>query len=103
MNIDNIVKQSDQVVARNIEGEMIIIPLTAGVGNLDEELYSLNEIGQVIWEKLDANKTLESIIQELAQEYSEPVETTRKDVLGFVDELASRRIVITQQARELQN
>ena len=31
-------KPSDNVVAREIEGELIIVPLTAGIGNLEDEL-----------------------------------------------------------------
>jgi len=96
VNIDDVIRKSDQVVARMIEGEMIIIPLTVDIGDTDEELYSLNTIGQAIWEKLDGNKTLMAIAQELSQEYSEPVESIQKDVLGFIDELANRRIVIPQ-------
>jgi hypothetical protein len=30
---------SDEIVAREIEGELIIVPLTAGIGNLEDELY----------------------------------------------------------------
>ena len=40
---------SDDVVAREIEGEIIIVPLVAGIGDADDELYTLNETGHAIW------------------------------------------------------
>jgi hypothetical protein len=94
MKLDDVVKKSDQVVTRMIEGDMVIIPLTADIGEHDEELYTLNKIGQVIWEKLDGNMSLMAIAHELAQEYSEPIQSIQKDVLGFIDELANRKIVL---------
>ena len=36
---------SEDVVAREIEGEFIIVPLAAGIGDMEDELYSLNESG----------------------------------------------------------
>jgi len=37
---------SEDVVAREIEGELIIVPLAAGIGDLEDELYTLNETGK---------------------------------------------------------
>ena len=31
----------------------VIVPLTAGVGDLEDELYSLNESGKDVWRLLD--------------------------------------------------
>jgi hypothetical protein len=50
---------SEDVVAREIEGDMIIVPLVAGIGDADDELYTLNETGKAIWKKLDGQKSLE--------------------------------------------
>ena len=49
---------SEDIVAREIEGEIIIVPLVAGIGDADDELYTLNETGQAIWQKLDGQRTL---------------------------------------------
>jgi hypothetical protein len=92
---------SGDVVSRVIEGEMIIVPITAGVGNMDDQLFSVNETGKIIWEKLDGKTSLTQIVKSLAEQYGTPPEEMEKDVCGFVGELISRKMVI--DARTSQN
>jgi len=87
---------SENIVAREIEGDMIIVPLVAGIGDTDDELYSLNETGKAIWKKLDGRKSLEKISEELSEEFSSAAEEIQADVLGFVDEMVRRRILIVK-------
>ena len=49
---------SDGVVAREIEGEVVIVPLKAGIGDLEDELYSLNETGRGVWRLLNGGGLL---------------------------------------------
>ncbi len=83
---------SEDIVAREIEGEVIIVPLAAGIGDMEDELYTLNETGQAIWKLLDGTKTLGEVAADLSEEFegAEIVE----DVLGFVNELVRRRILV---------
>jgi len=48
---DEIYKLSENVVARDVHGEFLIIPVSSGVGESDEELFSLNEFGRAIWDE----------------------------------------------------
>ena len=85
---------SDDVVAREIEGEIIMVPLVAGFGDLEDELFSLNETGKAIWEKLDGRRSLNEVIGELAAEYQAEPSEIETDVLGLVEELVRRKILI---------
>jgi hypothetical protein len=96
MMLDEVFIPSQDVVARNIEGEIIIIPLVAGIGDIDDELYTLNKTGRAIWEKLDGKKSVQRIADELAVLYQTPVETIREDVVGLIKEMARRRIIVPQ-------
>jgi hypothetical protein len=49
VRLDTICAPSDDVVAREIEGDIMIVPLVAGIGDADDELYTLNETGRAIW------------------------------------------------------
>jgi hypothetical protein len=93
IGLDDVFSPSKDVVARKIEGEMIIIPLTAGIGDLEDDLYTLNETGQAVWEKLDGKKDVGTIVKELSKEYGAPSDVIKKDVMGILSELARRRIV----------
>ncbi|MBM4329145.1 MAG: PqqD family protein [Deltaproteobacteria bacterium] len=92
VSLEKIYAPSDDIVAREIEGEIIIVPLTAGIGNIDDELFTLNETGRAVWKLLDGKKSLRQVTEELSEAY-EGAEIDQ-DVLGFVSELAKRRILV---------
>ena len=85
---------SEDVVAREIEGEIVIIPLVSDIGDIEDELYTLNETGRAVWHKLDGARPLRRVAAELAEEYEAPIEDIERDVLGLVRELVSRRMVV---------
>ncbi len=85
---------SEDVVAREIEGEFIIVPLTDGIGDMEDELYSMNETGLAIWKCLDGITTLGSIVQKLSDQYDAPEGEIERDVIGLMAELVKRKIVI---------
>lgn len=93
VTMNTICNASEDIVAREIEGDMIIVPLVAGIGDADDELYTLNETGRAIWKKLDGVKSLEQIATELEKEFSAPADEIQKDVLGFASEMVTRRIL----------
>ena len=89
---DKMYVPSEDIVAREIEGEVIIVPLVAGIGDMEDELYTLNETGQAVWKLLDGTKTLREVAQELSEEFEG--EEIVQDVLGFVTELVRRRMLV---------
>ena len=42
VSLDDVYTLSQDVVAREIEGELIIVPLISGIGDIDDALYTLN-------------------------------------------------------------
>lgn len=85
---------SKDVVARDIQGEFIIIPITSGIGDMEDEIFTLNETGRAIWERMDGKRRLEEVAEDLAKEFDGPTEEIKKDVLGITEELAKRRMVV---------
>lgn len=84
---------SDDIVAREIEGELIIVPLVSGIGDLDDELFTLNDCGKAIWKLLDGKRTLSEVTSLLSQEYEATPGEIEQDVLGLVQELVQRRML----------
>jgi hypothetical protein len=93
-DLDTAPRPSPDIVARDIEGEIIIVPLVAGIGDMEDELYSLNETGRAVWDRLDGRRTLGQVVKELAGEYDAAEDVLRADVLGLVDELLKRKILV---------
>jgi hypothetical protein len=94
VTLDTICSPSDNIVAREIEGDVIIIPITAGIGDADDELYTLNETGQAIWRQLDGMLTLGAVVEALAKEYGSLSDELSVDVLGFAGEMVRRGILV---------
>lgn len=94
VSMDAIYRRSDDVVARDISGELMIVPLVAGIGNMEDELYSMNASGRAIWDRLDGQVSLQQVSDVLAGEFGVPVAKMAHDVSGFVEELVSRGIVV---------
>lgn len=92
----DVCRPSDDVVARVIEGEIIIVPLVAGIGDAEDELYTLNETGKAIWDKLDGRRTLADVVAELTPEFSAENGAIERDVLGLVGELVERRMLVAE-------
>ncbi len=85
---------SEDIVARVIEGELILVPLVAGVGGEEDELLSFNETGRSVWQLLDGRRDLRSIASELAARYDAAPELVERDVLGLAGELLRRRMIV---------
>ncbi len=92
--LDLIYVPSEDVVARIIEDELIIVPLVAGVGDADEELYTMNETGKAIWMRLDGKKTLREVAADLSNEFIAIPEVIEKDIIGLIEELSNRKMVV---------
>ncbi|NMB79965.1 MAG: PqqD family protein [Methanomicrobiales archaeon] len=91
---DSIIQRSGDVVSREIMGELIIVPLVSGIGDMEDEIYTLNETGRAIWERLDGQQNIGDIATSLAGEYDAPDGEIERDVQGIVTELLRRRMVI---------
>lgn len=92
--LETVCLPSEDVVAREIEGEMILVPLVAGIGDADDELYTLNDTGKAIWKALDGQRTLAQVAELLLGEFEASPEAIREDVLGFAGEMARRRMFV---------
>lgn len=97
VNLDERYLPSQDVVAREIEGELIIVPLAAGMGDSGDELYTLNETGRAIWSRLDGKRSLAAVAQELAEEYDADAGEIQADVLGLATELLRRKMLVAAE------
>jgi hypothetical protein len=85
---------SDDVVFREVEGELIIIPLTSETVDREGSVFTFNETGRAIWDRLDGQCTLGEIVEELSSEFESPAREIERDVIGLVTELLKRKMVV---------
>jgi len=95
VTIDSAYLPSEDVVARDIEGEFILVPLASGIGDMEDEIYTLNETGRAIWERLDGKRSLREVAEALKTEFevAQP-EEIENDIAGLVGVLFQRKMVV---------
>jgi hypothetical protein len=78
--------RSQAVIAREVAGETLIIPVRDRVGDLPS-IYSLNSTASLIWKLLESSRTLTQLAMAFAQEYEVEPEMVREDVADFLNEM----------------
>lgn len=94
VKLSAIYKPSEELVARQVQGEFIIIPITSGVGSLENDIFTLNETGRAVWDRLDGKRSLEEVVKDLSSDFSDPPGKIKKDVLGLAEELLKRKMLV---------
>jgi len=80
------------IVARNIAGEVILVPIRNNVGDLDS-IYTLNETAAFVWERLDGVRTLAEVVAALVAEYEVEPAQAGQDVLALIAQLESVKAI----------
>ena len=94
VNLKNTYALSENIVARDIQGELIIVPIASGIGDSEDEIFTLNKTGRLIWDRMNGKKSLKDITQELVAEFEGSEEEITKDVLGLTEELLKRKMIV---------
>jgi len=79
---------SPDVVFRDLEGEAVILDLASG------RYFGLNAVGTRIWTLLEAGTPIDRIVEAIAGEYEADAQQIARDVIGLVDELTSRGLIV---------
>jgi hypothetical protein len=83
------IARSKDVAARSLEGEMMIMSAH------NSTLFSLNDVGTVIWEAADGQTSLEEIVErKVGAEFDVELGEALKDAENFVRELAAHGILL---------
>jgi hypothetical protein len=84
--------KSEDIVMRNVGGEMILVPIRANVGDLDS-VYTLSAVAARVWTLLDGSRTLDAIAEQLATEYDVAADIARTDLAELMESLESSALV----------
>ena len=68
--------------------------LFRSVGDAEEAIFSLNNFGKAIWDKLDGKRSLKEIAGILSAEFEAAPSEIENDCLGFAQELLQRKMIV---------
>ena len=84
-------KEKD-LVTRDIAGENIIVPIKGHVGDL-EGIFTLNEVGAMIWQLMDGQTTGRQLAEAVRDEYNVEATEAEKDVVDFLRSLEDAGLI----------
>jgi hypothetical protein len=86
--------RNEEVVSRKIEGELIIVPIRSGVGDLNS-LYTLNPVGSLLWDFMTEGHTVGEMVQRVCDEFEVTKSQARQDIEMFLDSLLEEKLVLS--------
>ena len=90
--MDSCFAKDTRIVTRCIAGETVIVPIRHDTANLDS-IYTLNEIGTVIWNLLDQQASFDQMVQSIAGEYEVSTEQAAEDIDDFLQKLQAAELI----------
>jgi hypothetical protein len=91
MNSEAFVR-SRSVVAREVAGETLIVPIRGKVGDL-ASIYTFNGTGSLIWKLLESPKTVADLVAAVSREFEIDPVVAEQDLAGFVNEMKAVGLV----------
>ncbi|MEK7449984.1 MAG: PqqD family protein [Planctomycetota bacterium] len=86
--LNKVVRKNESIAYRIIEGEALL------VSPADNLIYPLNPVATRIWELLDNKRETHQIISIVSEEFDALPATIQNDTVSFIDELASKGLVV---------
>ena len=86
ITLANTFSPSKDAVFRDLDGEAVILHLGSGT------YFGLNAVGPRIWQLMEQDGRLTSVLDELRVEYDAPPEVLERDLLDLVERLVEARL-----------
>ncbi len=83
-------------VTREIAGETIIVPIRSHAKDLDA-IYTLNEMGTLIWNLIDGHTSMGQIVNAVCEAYEVSKEEAEKDAAEFLESLHAALLIHPSQ------
>jgi Coenzyme PQQ synthesis protein D (PqqD) len=84
--------QNKEVVARQIEGETVIVPIRRGVGDMNS-VYTLNPVGTVLWHFMAKSHSVPEMVERICDKFEVTPQQALGDVEGFVSSLLEENLI----------
>ena len=84
---------SDEVVAREVGGEMVLLDLASG------QYFGLDTVGGRIWELLSARPhTLSELCDHIEAEFDAPRDQIENDLMALAKDMTAQELIVAQAA-----
>ena len=95
MNLKSVPVRSEKIVTRKTGNECVLVPVTNNIADMTS-VYTLNETGAFIWERIDGRNNIEELINAVVNKYDTDISTATGDVFSFIDNMRNYLIIEDQ-------
>ena len=93
MQLSDTFTVSDEVVAREVGGEMVLLNLSSGL------YFGLDPVGGRIWELLSERPhTIAELCDSIEEEFDAPRDRIESDMLALASQLDEQELIVAQAA-----
>jgi hypothetical protein len=85
-------RRKEDIAGRQIAGESFLIPVCGKPVDM-ENIFVLNPLADFIWQRLDGERSLAAIVDEIASGFDVTVERARADLKDFIGQLLQNGLV----------
>lgn len=86
-------KRSADFLLRDVAGTLVVVPVGAAVSGFPG-MITLNPTGAYIWELLEQEQTVDSLVEAITARYDVDAKKAREDVEAFVERLQSTGAIV---------
>ncbi len=95
MELSDVVCGSDDVVAREVAGEAVLLNLSSGT------YFGLNDTGSMFWQLIDEDSaSLADICDAIEEEYDVDRADVERDVIALAEELIEHGLIMVEDEED---
>ncbi len=87
-------KKASGFVEKRMGNELVIVPMVAAVAQMDK-VFSLNEIGSLIYDFLNEPKSEKEILNKVIIEFEVSERIAKQDIKSFLNESIKAKVIET--------
>ena len=86
-------KKNEEIVTRGIAGETLLVPIKDKLADM-QRIFALNSVAEYVWQKLDGEKSLGEIRDDILATFDVEQEQVDADLKEFMAELLDAGLVV---------
>lgn len=92
MEKEIIYKKSDRIVSRKVAGETILVPIKGNLADM-QKIFSLNKVGDFIWNLIDGKRSISEICKEVMLRFDVDEDILNIDIKSFIKDLIKEGLI----------
>lgn len=88
VSLSDRIRRNPELIHSAIENEVVLLSIDNG------KYYRLNQLGSIIWERIDFPIEIAVLCHELMDEYDVTLEDCENEVLAFVEQLSKDKLIL---------